>query len=65
MQTGVVKFFNPEKHFGFITMDGTGEQVFVHQSGLKTQVRENDKVVFEVEKNAKGPYAVNVELAPE
>jgi cold shock protein len=62
MKKGTVKFFNAEKHFGFITVDGTGEQVFVHQSGLKTPIHENDKVVFDVEDSPKGLRAINVRL---
>jgi len=62
MKKGVVKFFNTEKHFGFISMEGSSEQVFVHESGLTTQVRENDKVVFDVEENPKGLRAINVRI---
>ena len=60
MKKGVVKFFNPEKHFGFITMEGSSEQVFVHESGLRSPIRENDKVSFDVEESEKGLRAVNV-----
>jgi cold shock protein len=60
MKKGKVKFFNTQKHFGFITLDETGEQVFVHQSGLKTEINENDKVVFELKEGPKGLHAVNV-----
>ena len=57
---GTVKFFNETKGFGFITTEGTGEQVFVHVSGLKDDIREGDAVTFEVEQGKKGPNAVNV-----
>ena len=63
MKKGVVKFFNPEKHFGFITVEETGEQIFVHQSALKTPIRENDKVVFDIGQNEKGLHALNVRIA--
>lgn len=60
MKTGVVKFFNESKGFGFIVDDSDQKDVFVHASGLKEQVRENDKVEFEVREGKKGPNAVNV-----
>jgi CspA family cold shock protein len=63
MKKGVVKFFNSEKHFGFITMDGNDEQIFVHESGLKSQIHENDKVEFDVEESPKGPRAINVSVS--
>ncbi|MBU4537842.1 MAG: cold-shock protein [Weeksellaceae bacterium] len=63
MQEGTVKFFNETKGFGFITPSNGGEDIFVHTSGLKSQIRENDKVVYEVEQGKKGLNAVNVKLA--
>ena len=60
MKTGVVKFFNTEKGFGFITDDETGKDVFVHKTGLIDNVREDDRVEYEVEDGRKGPNAVNV-----
>ncbi|GGC23311.1 MAG TPA: cold-shock protein [Parapedobacter sp.] len=62
MQEGVVKFFNETKGFGFITPKDGGREVFVHSSGLKDQIRENDDVSFEVEQGQKGLNAVNVKL---
>jgi CspA family cold shock protein len=62
MKTGVVKFFNDAKGFGFIKVDGTGEELFVHSSGLKSPIRENDKVQFEVQQGKKGMNAVNVQV---
>jgi CspA family cold shock protein len=62
METGTVKFFNESKGFGFITQDD-GKEVFVHVSGLKQDIRQNDKVEFEVEEGKKGLSAVNVRLA--
>ncbi|HEX4886661.1 MAG TPA: cold-shock protein [Luteibaculaceae bacterium] len=60
MQEGTVKFFNEVKGFGFITpADGSGD-VFVHTTGLKTNVRDNDRVTYEVERSPKGLNAVNV-----
>ncbi|HNP96974.1 MAG TPA: cold shock domain-containing protein [Cyclobacteriaceae bacterium] len=62
MQEGTVKFFNNTKGFGFIKPTNSSEDIFVHQSGLIDEIRENDKVKFEVERGKKGMNAVNVEL---
>ena len=62
MKTGTVKFFNEQKGFGFIKEEG-GQDIFVHVSGLKDQIKENDHVVFEVQEGKKGLNAVNVKLA--
>lgn len=62
MQEGVVKFFNETKGFGFITPNDGGRDVFVHSSGLKDRIRENDDVEFEVAQGQKGLNAVNVKL---
>jgi len=63
MKNGVVKFFNETKGFGFIKTEGTGEEVFVHVSGLQDEIRENDNVTFDVQEGKKGLNAVNVKLA--
>jgi CspA family cold shock protein len=62
MQQGTVKFFNNTKGFGFITPENGGADVFVHQTGLIDEVRENDRVKFEVQNGKKGLNAVNVEV---
>ncbi len=62
MQKGTVKFFNEAKGFGFIKAED-GQELFVHVTGLKEEIRENDNVVFEVQDGKKGPNAVNVSLA--
>lgn len=62
MKTGVVKFFNDTKGFGFIKPDDGGEDLFVHSSGLKSPIHENDKVQFDVEQGKKGLIAVNVAI---
>ena len=60
MKTGTVKFFNSEKGFGFIEVEGE-KDVFVHSSSLQgTTLQEGDKVQFDVEKGTKGPQAANV-----
>jgi CspA family cold shock protein len=63
MEKGTVKFFNQAKGFGFITPDNGGKEIFVHMSGVKDDIRENDKVTYEVENGKKGLNAVNVMLA--
>lgn len=60
MQTGIVKFFNERKGYGFIKEDGSDRELFVHVTGLVDKVRENDKVSFEVSEGRKGINAVNV-----
>ncbi|HYG19545.1 MAG TPA: cold shock domain-containing protein [Ohtaekwangia sp.] len=59
---GTVKFFNETKGFGFIKPSDSGEDIFVHSSGLIDQIRENDEVEYDVEKGKKGLNAVNVKL---
>jgi cold shock protein len=61
--TGVVKFYNREKGFGFIKVDGSSEDLFVHQTGLIDDIRENDQVTFDQERGKKGLNAVNVKRA--
>jgi cold shock protein len=60
MKTGTVKFFNTEKGFGFIEVEGE-KDVFVHSSALQgTTLTEGDRVQLDVEKGPKGPQAANV-----
>ncbi len=60
MKTGKVKFFNVTKGFGFIKVDETNEEVFVHASGLIDQIKEEDQVSFEITEGQKGKNAVEV-----
>jgi CspA family cold shock protein len=67
MTTGTVKFFNTTKGYGFITPEDGSKDVFVHisaieRSGLGT-LSEGQKVTFEVQPDARGPKAVNLQLA--
>ena len=67
MNRGTVKWFNAEKGFGFITNNETGEDVFVHFSGIATDgfksLDENQDVLFDITEGARGLQAVNVVLA--
>jgi len=63
MQKGTVKFFNETKGFGFIKDEASGEDIFVHVSGLRDDIREGDTVVFETQNGRKGINAVNVQIA--
>ena len=60
MKTGKVKFFNVTKGFGFIKSDDNNEDVFVHVTGLVDEIKDEDKVSFEVSEGRKGKNAVNV-----
>lgn len=60
MNNGTVKFFNDTKGFGFISPDDGSKDIFVHVSGLNSDIREDDKVTYEVEEGKKGLNAVNV-----
>ncbi|MEO6148648.1 MAG: cold shock domain-containing protein [Mucilaginibacter sp.] len=60
LRNGTVTFFNESKGYGFIRDNLTQESVFVHINSLSEEVREGDKVSFEVEQGQKGPNAVKV-----
>ena len=62
MDNGTVKFFNETKGFGFITPDDGSKDLFVHVSGLNDEIREGDKVSYDVEEGQKGLNAVDVKL---
>jgi CspA family cold shock protein len=59
MKTGTVKFFNEAKGFGFIK-DESGQEIFVHATGLEDKIKENDTVTFDVAEGKKGLNAVKV-----
>ncbi|WP_457619275.1 cold-shock protein [Lutibacter sp.] len=57
---GKVSFFDTSKGFGFILDSRSQEKYFVHVSGLIDEIKENDKVTFELERGLKGMNAVRV-----
>ena len=65
IRKGTVTFFNEAKGYGFIKDLETQQSVFVHVNGLREAIKENSKVIFEVEMGPKGANAVNVSLAPQ
>ncbi|HEY6978128.1 MAG TPA: cold shock domain-containing protein, partial [Chitinophagaceae bacterium] len=60
IRTGIVTFFNDTKGFGFIKDLQTQESVFIHVNQLSEAIRENDKVIFAVERGPKGLQALHV-----
>jgi cold shock protein len=62
MNNGTVKFFNDSKGFGFIKDTASGNEYFVHVSGLVDEIRENDEVSFDLQDGRKGLNACNVRL---
>ncbi|WP_057558350.1 cold-shock protein [Paraclostridium sordellii] len=65
MNNGIVKWFNNEKGFGFITVD-RGEDVFAHFSAIQTDgfksLEEGQRVSFNIVKGARGPQAENITI---
>jgi CspA family cold shock protein len=63
-ETGTVKWFNPEKGFGFITRENGEKDVFVHHSAIQGSgfrtLDEGERVEFDVVQGQKGPAAENV-----
>ena len=64
MPLGMVKWFDGEKGYGFITPDDGGEDVFVHHTGIAgsgfKSLEEGQKVTYEVGQGRRGPQAQNV-----
>ena len=67
-QSGIVKFFNTDKGYGFIKPDDGGPDIFVHITAVQASglaaLSENQKVSFETEpdRRGKGPKAVNLQV---
>ncbi len=62
MNTGKVKFFNESKGYGFIKDENSGQEYFVHVSGLIDEIKQNDDVSFDLKEGKKGLNAVEVRL---
>jgi cold shock CspA family protein len=62
IRNGIVSFFNDSKGYGFIKDIETKESLFVHINNVIDEIREGNKVSFEIEMGQKGPTAVRVKL---
>ena len=63
MSKGTVKFYNEARGFGFIKEEDSPKEYFVHSTGVKGSIKENDVVTFDLEQGKKGLNAVNVKHA--
>ena len=65
MTNGIVKWFNNEKGFGFISLEG-GDDIFAHFSAIQTDgfksLEEGQRVSFNIVKGARGPQAENITI---
>lgn len=59
MDTGIVKFFNETKGFGFIVRDD-GKEIYFHAKNIVGKINSNDKVSFETQEFKRGLSAINV-----
>ncbi len=65
LKKGIVKFFNTEKGYGFITDINTQDSIFVHIDSCNQEIKQNDRVTYEVGKGNKGPVALDVKVVTE
>jgi len=63
MNKGKVKFFNVTKGFGFIKDNESGEEYFVHSTGLIDRIKEDDEVEFSLKEGKKGMNAIDVKIS--
>lgn len=62
VKQGIVSFFNDSKGFGFIKNTMTKQDIFVHINNLIDDIKEGNKVTYEIEMGQRGPTAVNVKI---
>ena len=62
IRRGTVTFFNESRGYGFIRDSVTNKSIFVHMEGLIDQIKDNNKVTFEIVMGKKGPNAIHVKL---
>jgi CspA family cold shock protein len=66
METGVVKWFNAEKGFGFIVPEAGGKDLFAHFSEIQSEgfksLEENQRVSFVTAQGQKGPQATKIQV---
>lgn len=62
VRTGTITYFNDEKGFGFIKDAQTKEDIFVHINNSEDELKEGNKVSFEIEMGPKGPAAYKVKI---
>ncbi len=70
MPQGTVKWFNPRKGFGFIKVDDSEEDIFVHANevtgaGSRNELYEEQRVEFEIAEGPKGNFAKDVKVIEE
>jgi CspA family cold shock protein len=62
LKTGVIKFFNDSKGFGFVIEDESNTEYFLHVSGCIDEVREGDRIEFDLKEGRKGLEAADVRV---
>jgi len=60
--TGIVKFYKSDKGFGFIKDEESGQDIFVHATGLNDDIKEGDRVAYNLKEGKKGINATEVSL---